>query len=627
MIAWEHAAANVERATDQHAALLDIGVGFDPGECIECPARLLVNLAKPSAVPLERFLQDDTGPLSVASGMQHDAERVERLQGVGMFGPELAALLRQGLLERRSRRRVLTARVVNQAEHLFEPRPDLGGALQPCQGAHLCAAEKLADRHPVAVGTHRRIRRFEQLDEHADHLLGLGLLASCTVALGGHPRRLDDGHDAESGEQTHEHHGARHDQPIPADELANPVAQGRGPGEDRVALEVALEILGHRVHGRVPLVGLFLERLEDDGVEIAAQQAPHRGIGGHVARPTRIDAQDRLVEREPRAAREAVRALAREQLVEEDAERVHVGGDAERLTGQLFRRGVVGREGTAGHRRDRGRFGAPLSDQLGDAEVQQLHVPCIGDENVRRLQIAVDHQLRVGVGDGARHLQEDAQARVDEQALRLDVFVDRAALDVLEREVGLSHGRHARVVEPGDVRVAEARQDLAFARHAVGETRQTPGASRQFQRHWPVQQAVSALGEVHLAHAAARELADDPIRSDAEGIVRTRRRDVVSSAIGVLVVRPIDLGNRAEHGDVRPGRVVQETPESRPDVRIPWTQVVDRTQSIRGRQIEHLVEEMIQEGQGLDVHVAHVRRALRAATRAPSPSRAGRYDR
>ena len=67
------------------------------------------------------------------------------------------------------------------------------------------------------------------------------------------------------------------------------------------------------------------------------------------------------------------------------------------------------------------------------------------------------------------HLQEQAQALAQVAALAAAVFVDGDALDVLEREIGLSVGREAGVVEPRDVRMLEAREDVALARHALGE--------------------------------------------------------------------------------------------------------------------------------------------------------------
>ena len=63
------------------------------------------------------------------------------------------------------------------------------------------------------------------------------------------------------------------------------------------------------------------------------------------------------------------------------------------------------------------------------------------------------------------------------------------------------------------LRVLEQRADVALARHALGQAR-APGQARQLQRHLALHAAVGALGQPHGAHAAATDLADQPVRAD-----------------------------------------------------------------------------------------------------------------
>ena len=108
----------------------------------------------------------------------------------------------------------------------------------------------------------------------------------------------------------------------------------------------------------------------------------------------------------------------------------------------------------------------------------------------------------------------------------------RLAVDVLEREVGPAALVDAGVVEPGDVRVLEQRADVALARHALGQAR-APGQARQLQRDLALQAAVGALGQPHRAHAAAADLADQPVRADdvaGLGAISSRARLVVEAA-------------------------------------------------------------------------------------------------
>ncbi len=67
---------------------------------------------------------------------------------------------------------------------------------------------------------------------------------------------------------------------------------------------------------------------------------------------------------------------------------------------------------------------------------------------------------------GAQHLSEQREARAQRQAVRVAVREQRLALDEFEREVRLALRRDAGVVEPRDVRMREAREDVALAREA-----------------------------------------------------------------------------------------------------------------------------------------------------------------
>ncbi len=57
-------------------------------------------------------------------------------------------------------------------------------------------------------------------------------------------------------------------------------------------------------------------------------------------------------------------------------------------------------------------------------------------------------------------------------------------------------------------------EDLAFARHALGEPGAIPRAVRQLQRDRAIDEAIGALGQPHHPHAAAAQLAQQTIRPD-----------------------------------------------------------------------------------------------------------------
>ncbi len=90
-----------------------------------------------------------------------------------------------------------------------------------------------------------------------------------------------------------------------------------------------------------------------------------------------------------RALRPDERRLTDEQLVDDHPERVEIGGGRERLPGDLLGRHIGRRAGQ--HRAGEvGRIGG-----AGQPEVEQAQMAVLGDEHVRRLEIAVDDPGRV----------------------------------------------------------------------------------------------------------------------------------------------------------------------------------------------------------------------------------------
>jgi hypothetical protein len=113
------------------------------------------------------------------------------------------------------------------------------------------------------------------------------------------------------------------------------------------------------------------------------------------------------------------------------------------------------------------------------------------------------------------HDLEQLQALLDVEAARIAVDVDRLAVDILHDDVWCAVGRRAAVEQARDIRMIERRQDLAFElQPALDMPRQQP-ASHQLDCDLLPELLVGALGQEHLAHAAAAEAAHDAIWPDA----------------------------------------------------------------------------------------------------------------
>ena len=165
------------------------------------------------------------------------------------------------------------------------------------------------------------------------------------------------------------------------------------------------------------------------------------------------------------------RAPTAQQFVEQDAACPDVGGNADRAARQLLGRGVLhGHRTPAELRQLRGvdRFVVRL-EQLCDPEVQQHCTAFAGDQHVAGLQVAMHDEMRVGVLHGLQYLQHQLDSRLCVQMPLLAPAVDRLALDVFEREIGLAVVGHAGVVKASDVGVRERRTDVALAREALHE--------------------------------------------------------------------------------------------------------------------------------------------------------------
>ncbi len=202
--------------------------------------------------------------------------------------------------------------------------------------------------------------------------------------------------------------------------------------------------------------------------------------------------------------------LAREQPVEQHAERVEVRLSVDGPAGELLGRRVGERADELTVARDLvERFEQPRGP-----EVEELHASVALHQHVRRLQIAVDDAALVEVveriGDGAHdadHLQRSPRCAGPSARLGVDLGGD--AVEELHRQIGLALVREPEAVDAHDVRVVEPRQRPVLAIEARnGQAR----LREELEREPLVARGVLDL--VHRRHPAPRERADHPVRAD-----------------------------------------------------------------------------------------------------------------
>ncbi len=133
--------------------------------------------------------------------------------------------------------------------------------------------------------------------------------------------------------------------------------------------------------------------------------------------------------------------------------------------------------------------------------------PRSAEEHVRRLEIAVHHVRRVGVGEGTRDLDRDPDCLMHGERTATEPLAEILALEQLEDEIRTAV-RPARVVERDDVRMRELRGRLRLAEEplvAAARPDARAGAER-LERDEPPELAIARL--VHHPEAAATDLAE-----------------------------------------------------------------------------------------------------------------------
>ena len=212
---------------------------------------------------------------------------------------------------------------------------------------------------------------------------------------------------------------------------------------------------------------------------------------------------------------------ADQQLVENDAERVDIGGRVDVQLGRLGLLGahvlrrpdepsLLGEEGLAGER---------LADRLRHAEVDDLgdgRSFFERDQDVRGLQVAVDDALLVCMLDRPAKPLEHRQPIARAHPLLVAVLVDRNPGDVLHDEVRAPRLRAPGVEHLGDVRVVHQRQRLALALEASDHLLRIHAELDDLDRHAALKR-LTLLGEIDAAHASLAQQAENLVGADLAG--------------------------------------------------------------------------------------------------------------
>src|SRR5690606_4039775 len=155
----------------------------------------------------------------------------------------------------------------------------------------------------------------------------------------------------------------------------------------------------------------------------------------------------------------------------------------------------------------------------------------VGDEDVRRLDITVDRQMPVGECHGLADLPEQVQARVDPQVPVVAPAVDAFAFDPIEREPQASVLQAPAIEQARDVRMHQARQQLAFLSEQVATYRVVALHADHLERDLLLETAFDSFTQIYDCHAATTEFTYRTKRTErccrhfAIGAVRCKARE------------------------------------------------------------------------------------------------------
>ena len=203
------------------------------------------------------------------------------------------------------------------------------------------------------------------------------------------------------------------------------------------------------------------------------------------------------------------RRPAGQHLVEDATQRPEVAALVD-----LHAAGLLGRH--VGDGADcRARIGEPArrAGQLGEAEVEDLHLAVLGQHEVRRLDVAMDDAGVMGPRQPARHLQGDVDRLADGQRAAGDARPQRLAGVERHGDEQATVLGAVDVVDGADVRVVEGGGAARFAVEAIAG-RRVPGEVRRQELERDMALEVRVEGLVHDPHAPTAHLLEDLVVRD-----------------------------------------------------------------------------------------------------------------
>ncbi len=284
-------------------------------------------------------------------------------------------------------------------------------------------------------------------------------------------------------------------------------AGAAGVGSGFCLLGGEFQIRGERGHVGIAIAGVALQSARNQGIKNRRKGGPHL-----VQRPG-LAAVDRFNQLHQALALKW--QFAGKHLKEDHAQRKNVGalidGKVLVLLGSGVTKRAHERAGSGEHLL--GRHGSSgVGALLGQAEIDNFDLVVTGDEDVLRLEIAVDNAGGVSASEGIGDLQGVAHGLANGKAVGGDEMAQRLAVDIFhDDEVAVGLGK--KIVDGDDVGVIQSGSRLRLALEAlagnagVGVGSGGLGERQSLEGDVAIEEAVSSF--VDDAHAATADLFND----------------------------------------------------------------------------------------------------------------------
>jgi len=220
---------------------------------------------------------------------------------------------------------------------------------------------------------------------------------------------------------------------------------------NRHSVQVPLELLGHLMGRGEALRWVGVHAAQAQDLEVEGHVRPDRA---RLGRPTRANVLEHL-----QRIRAQMGRASREHLVEDGAEPVDVGACGEGI--HAVARNLRGHEGGGADGPDGAGAGDGVVEVAGEAEVAELGVVVVGEQDVAGLDVSMQDAGVVGAGEGQGDRQGPACGLLGRRRLVGEPLGQRSPLDELHLDEAPA------VVLPGgmdlhDRPVVETREDPRF---------------------------------------------------------------------------------------------------------------------------------------------------------------------